>query len=77
MFTSFAGPKLPKLNIPTPSVPMKGFNWSKLPNNKVTNTIFMDAIKEKDLDLDFKEIETLFCKKIIEKKIGNEYLIDY
>jgi dishevelled associated activator of morphogenesis len=63
------GAALPKISVPKPSVPMKNINWVKIPNSKIKDTVFAQLGKEKmDQKLDFKEIESLFCKKIIQKK---------
>ena len=60
---------MPKLKVPKPNVPLKNINWTKIPNNKITNTIFADVIKQ-EVDLDFQELEELFSKKVIEKKVA-------
>lgn len=68
------GPAL-TLRVPKATVPLKNFNWSKLPNNKLSETIFADLIKEGEEDLDFQEIESLFSKKIVEKKPKSKPLV--
>eukprot|EP01119_Soliformovum_irregulare_P002332 TRINITY_DN1260_c2_g1_i1.p1 TRINITY_DN1260_c2_g1~~TRINITY_DN1260_c2_g1_i1.p1 ORF type:complete len:740 (-),score=348.98 TRINITY_DN1260_c2_g1_i1:24-1922(-) len=59
---------LPKMNVPKAKVPVKNFNWTKIPANKINDTLFMDAIKLKDPGVDFSQLEELFAKKVIEKK---------
>jgi len=48
-------------------VKMKQFNWSKIPDGKVTSSYWKDA-DESGIELDASEIEALFGAKVIEKK---------
>lgn len=67
---------LPRTKIPKPSVPMKNFNWQKIPNNKIPSTVFMEIEfgKEENL-LDYSEIEGLFAQKVVEKKKLGMHLV--
>mmetsp|Transcript_26457 Transcript_26457/g.37250 ORF Transcript_26457/g.37250 Transcript_26457/m.37250 type:complete len:1253 (+) Transcript_26457:69-3827(+) len=71
----FGGSTLPKglskINVPKPKGPVKNLNWTKIPNNKIEGTIFTDVAKG-ELKLDFSEIEALFSKKVVEKKVVDE-----
>jgi hypothetical protein len=51
---------LPPKKLATPKVKMKGFQWKKLPNNKINNTFWMNA-QDVALDSCFDELEQLFC----------------
>ncbi|XP_033125746.1 disheveled-associated activator of morphogenesis 1-A-like isoform X1 [Anneissia japonica] len=55
-----AVPKKTK-NIPKPSQPLKSFNWSKLPDNKLVGTVWLDLDEMKVLKLmDFQEFDKTF-----------------
>lgn len=56
-----------RLKVPKPKAALKNFNWMKIPNNKIADTIFMQMGHE-TTPLNFPEIENLFSKKQIEKK---------
>ncbi|XP_065578323.1 FH2 domain-containing protein 1-like isoform X2 [Artemia franciscana] len=60
--------KLPQQNIPKPKAKMKTFNWNKLPDSKVVNgrnvwTLAAENHKEAAKDLDWSEMEGLFCQQ--------------
>eukprot|EP01130_Rhizamoeba_saxonica_P011440 TRINITY_DN4757_c0_g1_i4.p1 TRINITY_DN4757_c0_g1~~TRINITY_DN4757_c0_g1_i4.p1 ORF type:complete len:945 (-),score=347.73 TRINITY_DN4757_c0_g1_i4:302-3136(-) len=58
---------------PKPNASMKTFNWSKMPASKVGKTIFVDLFDEASkLELPTEELESLFCKKVVEKKVVEE-----
>ena len=45
-----------------PGVPMRGFFWKKLPQNKLSGTVWLNLSEEKT-KLDKTELESLFAKK--------------
>ncbi|XP_053331509.1 disheveled-associated activator of morphogenesis 1 isoform X2 [Spea bombifrons] len=58
---SFLGPALKKKNIPQPKNPLKSFNWSKLPENKLEGTLWVDVDDGKVFKiLDLEDIERTF-----------------
>ncbi|XP_029454062.1 disheveled-associated activator of morphogenesis 1 isoform X2 [Rhinatrema bivittatum] len=55
------GPALKKKNIPQPTNPLKSFNWSKLPENKLSGTIWTEIDDAKVFKiLDLEDIERTF-----------------
>ncbi|KAK3541983.1 hypothetical protein QTP86_009221 [Hemibagrus guttatus] len=55
------GPTLKKKNIPQPSNPLKSFNWSKLPENKLEGTVWAEVDDYKVFKiLDLEDIEKTF-----------------
>ncbi|XP_028296173.1 disheveled-associated activator of morphogenesis 1-like isoform X1 [Gouania willdenowi] len=55
------GPSLKKKNIPQPSNALKSFNWSKLAENKLEGTVWMDVDDAKVFKiLDLEDIEKTF-----------------
>uniref|UniRef100_UPI0037E79327 disheveled-associated activator of morphogenesis 1 n=1 Tax=Semicossyphus pulcher TaxID=241346 RepID=UPI0037E79327 len=51
----------PRKNIPRPSNPLKSFNWSKLPENKVEGTVWKDIDDLKVFKvLDLEELQRIF-----------------
>ncbi|XP_063296134.1 disheveled-associated activator of morphogenesis 1 isoform X2 [Pelobates fuscus] len=55
------GPSLKKKNIPQPTNPLKSFNWSKLPENKLSGTLWVDIDDTKVFKiLDLDDIERTF-----------------
>ncbi|KAM8921693.1 disheveled-associated activator of morphogenesis 1 isoform 2-T2 [Pelodytes ibericus] len=55
------GPALKKKNIPQPTNPLKSFNWSKLPENKLDGTLWIDIDDAKVFRiLDLDDIERTF-----------------
>ncbi|XP_046383257.1 disheveled-associated activator of morphogenesis 1 [Ischnura elegans] len=51
-----------KKNVPVPSNPLKSFNWSKLPDMKVTGTIWTELDDTKLYNvMDLENIDKLFC----------------
>jgi dishevelled associated activator of morphogenesis len=55
-------PEVPKKNIPQPSNPLKSFNWSKLPDSKVTGTIWSELDDTKLYTaMELENIDRLFC----------------
>ncbi|XP_056150362.1 disheveled-associated activator of morphogenesis 1-like isoform X1 [Lampris incognitus] len=55
------GPAMKKKNIPQPSNPLKSFNWSKLAENKLDGTVWMDVDDSKVFKiLDLEDIEKTF-----------------
>uniref|UniRef100_A0A665UTF7 Dishevelled associated activator of morphogenesis 1b n=1 Tax=Echeneis naucrates TaxID=173247 RepID=A0A665UTF7_ECHNA len=55
------GPSLKKKNIPQPSNPLKSFNWSKLAENKLEGTVWMDVDDGKVFKiLDLEDLEKTF-----------------
>uniref|UniRef100_M3ZNR9 Dishevelled associated activator of morphogenesis 1b n=1 Tax=Xiphophorus maculatus TaxID=8083 RepID=M3ZNR9_XIPMA len=55
------GPSLKKKNIPQPSNPLKSFNWSKLAENKLEGTVWMDVDDARVFKvLDLMDIEKTF-----------------
>ncbi|XP_053553284.1 disheveled-associated activator of morphogenesis 1 isoform X2 [Bombina bombina] len=55
------GPALKKKNIPQPKNPLKSFNWSKLPENKLEGTLWVDIDDAKVFKiLDLEDIERTF-----------------
>ena len=60
------GPVLPALPKALPTVQLKGFYWSKISNNQVSNTIWIKeniAKNTNTVDLDVLEIESTFAAK--------------
>lgn len=52
---------LPKKNIPQSAQPLKSFNWSKLPDMKVTNTIWSELDETKWYNsMDLESIDKMF-----------------
>jgi len=52
---------LPKKNIPQSAQPLKSFNWSKLPDLKVTNTIWSELDETKWYNsMDLESIDKMF-----------------
>ncbi|XP_049795298.1 disheveled-associated activator of morphogenesis 1 [Schistocerca nitens] len=52
----------PEKNVPQPSNPLKSFNWSKLPDAKVTGTIWSELDDSKlYMAMDLESIDKLFC----------------
>ncbi|KAH3760466.1 disheveled-associated activator of morphogenesis 1 [Pelomyxa schiedti] len=45
-----------------PSVPVKNFHWTKIPNAQVAKTIFSTPSGKPEATFNFAEIEKLFCK---------------
>ncbi|XP_067847625.1 disheveled-associated activator of morphogenesis 1 isoform X1 [Heptranchias perlo] len=55
------GPGLKKKNIPQPGNPLKSFNWSKLPENKLAETVWVEIDDLKVFKvLDLEDIEKTF-----------------
>uniref|UniRef100_A0A7N5ZRD7 Dishevelled associated activator of morphogenesis 1b n=1 Tax=Anabas testudineus TaxID=64144 RepID=A0A7N5ZRD7_ANATE len=55
------GPSLKKKNIPQPCNPLKSFNWSKLAENKLEGTVWMEVDDAKVFKiLDLEDIEKTF-----------------
>ncbi|KDR14722.1 Disheveled-associated activator of morphogenesis 2 [Zootermopsis nevadensis] len=55
-------PEVPKKNVPQPSNPLKSFNWSKLPDAKVTGTIWSELDDTKLYTaMELENIDKLFC----------------
>ncbi|OCT68513.1 disheveled-associated activator of morphogenesis 1-A isoform X1 [Xenopus laevis] len=55
------GLSMKKKNIPQPKNPLKSFNWSKLPDNKLEGTLWIDLDDAKVLKiLDLEDIERTF-----------------
>uniref|UniRef100_A0A672GLH3 Dishevelled associated activator of morphogenesis 1b n=1 Tax=Salarias fasciatus TaxID=181472 RepID=A0A672GLH3_SALFA len=55
------GPSLKRKNIPQPSNPLKSFNWSKLAENKLEGTVWMEVDDAKVFKiLDLEDIEKTF-----------------
>ncbi|XP_023719898.1 disheveled-associated activator of morphogenesis 1 [Cryptotermes secundus] len=55
-------PEVPKKNVPQPSNPLKSFNWSKLPDAKVTGTIWSELDDTKHyISMELESIDRLFC----------------
>ncbi|XP_063226391.1 disheveled-associated activator of morphogenesis 1 isoform X2 [Bacillus rossius redtenbacheri] len=53
---------VPRKNVPQPSNPLKSFNWSKLPDTKVTGTIWSELDDSKLYTaMDLESIDRLFC----------------
>jgi hypothetical protein len=53
---------VPKKNVPQPSNPLKSFNWSKLPDAKVTGTIWSELDDTKLYTaMELENIDKLFC----------------
>eukprot|EP00002_Diphylleia_rotans_P009429 TRINITY_DN1964_c0_g1_i1.p1 TRINITY_DN1964_c0_g1~~TRINITY_DN1964_c0_g1_i1.p1 ORF type:complete len:1301 (-),score=299.88 TRINITY_DN1964_c0_g1_i1:450-4352(-) len=63
---SAAAPKLKP--IPKPAVPVKQFNWVKIPPGKIAKT-FWNNMPLEDLEVDFGDIEEQFKSKVIEAKV--------
>nr|CAD7402960.1 unnamed protein product [Timema poppensis] len=54
--------EVPKKNVPQPTNPLKSFNWSKLPDAKVTGTIWSELDDTKLYTaMDLENIDKLFC----------------
>ncbi|XP_049614083.1 disheveled-associated activator of morphogenesis 1 isoform X2 [Syngnathus scovelli] len=55
------GPSMQKKNIPQPCNPLKSFNWSKLAENKLEGTVWMDVDDARVFQiLDLEDIEKTF-----------------
>ncbi|TRY94949.1 hypothetical protein DNTS_013098 [Danionella cerebrum] len=55
------GPSMKKKNIPQPANPLKSFNWSKLPENKLDGTVWAEVDDSKVFKiLDLVDIEKTF-----------------
>ncbi|KAG8449392.1 hypothetical protein GDO86_016153 [Hymenochirus boettgeri] len=55
------GPAMKKKNIPQPKNPLKSFNWSKLPDNKLDGTVWIDVDDSRVFKiLDLEDIERTF-----------------
>ncbi|KAM6915388.1 disheveled-associated activator of morphogenesis 1b isoform 1-T2 [Xenentodon cancila] len=55
------GPSLKKKNVPQPSNPLKSFNWSKIAENKLEGTVWMDVDDARVFKiLDLEDIEKTF-----------------
>uniref|UniRef100_A0A673BTX7 Dishevelled associated activator of morphogenesis 1b n=1 Tax=Sphaeramia orbicularis TaxID=375764 RepID=A0A673BTX7_9TELE len=55
------GPSLKKKNIPQPANPLKSFNWSKIAENKLEGTVWMEVDDAKVFKvLDLEDIEKTF-----------------
>ncbi|XP_075908087.1 disheveled-associated activator of morphogenesis 2-like isoform X2 [Petromyzon marinus] len=71
--------ELPKKKIPQPSNPLKSFNWSKLPENKISSTVWseIDDLRAFKV-LDLADIERMFSAyQRQQKEMGsNEELLD-
>ncbi|KAM9294637.1 disheveled-associated activator of morphogenesis 1 [Gastrophryne carolinensis] len=68
------GPALKKKNIPQPKNPLKSFNWSKLAENKLEGTLWVDVDDSKVFKiLDLEDIERTFSayQRQQEFSIGN------
>lgn len=54
--------EMPKKNIPPSSNPLKSFNWSKLPDAKVSGTIWSELDESKLYNsMDLESVDRLFC----------------
>jgi len=59
-----------KKPLKAPKLKMKGFQWTKLPQNKIKGTVFekMELEYKGSIKLDYTDIEEKFSAKVIEKK---------
>ncbi len=54
---------------PKPSVKMRLLQWTKIPAKKVRETVW-GTLEDEDIKFDYKEIESMFAAKVIEKGKG-------
>lgn len=66
-----------KKNVPQPSNPLKSFNWSKLPDTKVTGTIWSELDDSKLYNaMELDNIDKLFCAYQKNGVVVSLYMID-
>lgn len=75
------------VEIPKPSAPLKSFNWAKLPETKVSGTIWADIDEGKMYSsIDLETVDKLFCAYqnqktsgvvVVSKKVKLLILINY
>lgn len=63
----------PRKEIPLPGAKMKGLQWVSLNDKKIAGTVFSKFTIDtsKDINLDYKDIESQFAAKVVEKKESN------
>uniref|UniRef100_A0A3B3CQY5 Dishevelled associated activator of morphogenesis 1b n=1 Tax=Oryzias melastigma TaxID=30732 RepID=A0A3B3CQY5_ORYME len=67
------GPSLKRKNLPQPSNPLKSFNWSKLAENKLEGTVWMEVDDAKVFKiLDLEDIEKTFSAYQRQQKEAEE-----
>ena len=70
--------ELPKKSIPPSANPLKSFNWSKLPDAKVSGTIWSELDESKLYNtMDLESVDRLFCayqKNGVQVRVGREAL---
>uniref|UniRef100_A0A3P9JWG7 Dishevelled associated activator of morphogenesis 1b n=1 Tax=Oryzias latipes TaxID=8090 RepID=A0A3P9JWG7_ORYLA len=67
------GPSLKRKNLPQPSNPLKSFNWSKLAENKLEGTVWMEVDDAKVYKiLDLEDIEKTFSAYQRQQKEAEE-----
>eukprot|EP00002_Diphylleia_rotans_P034439 TRINITY_DN7401_c0_g1_i3.p1 TRINITY_DN7401_c0_g1~~TRINITY_DN7401_c0_g1_i3.p1 ORF type:complete len:856 (-),score=187.57 TRINITY_DN7401_c0_g1_i3:1392-3959(-) len=62
-------------SVPKPAVPMKQFNWSKIPPGRVAKT-FWGTVKADHVDVDFADLEENFKSKVVEGNCDCYFFLD-